>query len=283
MIDKLKENYNIEISKYKEYKEGIIFYYDGYYYYYTKCYIDENSLKELNKLIITLKHHHIKLHDFIYNNKNELITEEYILLRINNMISNITLDDLNKFSKINMNKYLDNYLSMDQVWEQKIDYLELQLKEISNNKLINNSFDYFSGIAEIIIKYLKINYNKNKINIVLSHQTLTSLSNIDYYNPLNISYDHYLKDLSSYITYNNNYNLLLDLIDKLNPNELPYLFSRLVFPFNYFEEVEQILLNSKNEQQLLEIINNIPKYEKNILEIEKIFNIYLFDWIKKSN
>lgn len=282
MIDKLKENYNIEISKYKEYKEGIIFYYDGYYYYYTKCYIDENSLKELNKLILNLKHSNIKLHDFIYNNKKELITEDYILLRINNMISNITLYDLNKFSKINMNKYLDNYLSMDQVWEQKIDYLEFQLKEISNNKLINNSFDYFSGIAEIIIKYLKINYDKNKINIVLSHQTLTSLSNIDYYNPLNISYDHYLKDLTSYITYNNNYDLLLDLIDKLNPNELPYLFSRLVFPFNYFEEVEQILLNSKNEQQLLDIINNIPKYENNILKIEKIFNIYLFDWIKKE-
>lgn len=280
MIEQIKDNYKMEVEEYRDYQEGIIFFYNGYYYLYTKCYIDENQIISLISFTNKLKEKNIKLHSFIYNKRNEFITNSFVMMRINNFIYDINFEDLNKFYNISLEEYKLDYKFMDEVWERKIDYLETQLKELNKNIIINHSFDYFLGIVEILIKYLKNNYDKNKVKIVLSHQTVKNMNSIDFYNPLNISYDNALKDYSSYIKYNQDENAFIKIIDRLDRNSQIYLFVRMIFPFEYFEIVENVVLKNKGEEQLINIINNINKYEKKVGEIEKYFGIYIFDWIK---
>jgi len=103
---------------------------------------------------------------------------------------------------------------MAQFWEEKIDYLELQLSELSNNLLLNNSFDYFVGIAEILLEYLKRNYSEENIDLKLSHRCLNCLDSIEYYNPLNISFDLAYKDIAAYLRKSKDIDLTIDIIDK---------------------------------------------------------------------
>lgn len=282
MIKLLKEYYNFNINDYKTYHEGIIFFYNNEYYYFTKCPLKEENLHTLQNISNNLKKNNIKLHEFIYNKYNKLVTEEYVLMRIKVFISNIDIYDINKFTNKKMNEYLESYTSMNKIWESKIDYMELQINELSNSSLIINSFDYFAGISEIIIKFLKKEYNNTNLDLVLSHRELETINTIDFYNPLLITYDNKYKDICTYIRYTKDINLLETLLDKVDFNSKKYIFARLVFPFFYFEEVENIILHNKNEQKLIEIISNINKYELYIQKMQNYFNIYLFNWIKKE-
>jgi len=283
MKEILKKYYDIEISE--DYKEGIIFFVDGYYYLFVKCHYDEEYINQLVIICSQLQLKNIQLHEFIYNKEGKLLSDSFVLFRIHVFIdSTISFNDVLLFANVDCNAYKKNYIFMDKFWEDKIDYLEIQLTELSNNKLINNSFDYFVGIAEILIGYLKDNFDKESLNLCLSHRCFNSLSTIEFYNPLNISFDIYLKDIASYIRITKNRELLLDVIDKesRNLNYLKYFFVRMVFPFSYFREVSNVLIDGKNNEGLVKIVNNEYEYECYIYEMEKIFGIYIFSWIKKE-
>ncbi len=280
MIEILKENYNLTISQYKPYNEGIIFYLNGFYYYFTICYLEEEKINDLILFIDKIKT--ISFHTFISNKRHQFLTNNYVLLRLNTLITEITIKDIYNFNSIKINEYNSQYLFMDELWEQKIDYFESQISELSNNKLINTSFDYFVGLSETIIKFYKNNFHKNKNQLVLSHQTMKSLSTVDFYNPLHLSYDYYLKDIASFIKLTKDEALLLNTIEQLNSSDKCYLFVRIIFPFNYFKEVENILINESSEHNLVNIINNIPKYELFLKNMEKYFGFNVFYWIKKE-
>lgn len=281
MKDLLNSFYNINILQYKEYNNGIIFQIDGINFYLVECEYTEEYLHYLESLIV--RYSNLKLHSFVYNKYNKILSSGFILLKLNIMIEDISLYDLNKLKNIRIDKINNNYLTMDQFWENKIDYLEKQLAEISSNKLINNSFDYFLGIAEILISYFKRNFNKNNLILSVSHRSLYSLSTIDFYNPLNICFDYYLKDYIAYIRLTNNYDLLYELISNIkNKNDYTYLFVRMTFPFKYFYEVENILIDGVHEHDLVKIVNEIKDYEMYLAKIEKVFRIYVFSWIKKE-
>lgn len=283
MIDILNKFYDIKVEKYKKYNEGIIFFVSDSYYYFTKCYYDDEFLKLLFNICNKLRSKGIKLHDFVYNKNNELISEGYILFKVNVLILDVTLKDIEQFNMLDCNQYKKDYVYMDKFWEDKIDYLEMQLSELSFNKLINNSFDYYVGIAEILISYLKKNYIKGSVDLRLSHKSFSSLNSLEFYNPLNISFDHYLKDIAAFIRLTNDYDLLNDVIDKyVNKYDYSYFFVRMTFPFIYFYEMSNVLIDGKSDIDLINIVNNIDNYEIFLGKMEELFGINIFSWIKKE-
>ena len=281
MKELLKKYYNLNIEIYKSYEDGIIFTINGINYYFTKCDYDEEYLKYLETIVN--KNYNLKLHRFVYTKKGSILADNYVLLELHTLIDDIDLYDIRKFQTVVMNEFVDKYITMDKFWEDKIDYLERQLTELSSNKLINNSFDYFLGISEILITFLKKEFNKENIKLCNSHRCLNSLSTIDFYNPLNICIDYYLKDYIGYIRFKNDDNLLYEVVESLNnKNDYGYFFVRLAFPFNYFYEVSNILIDKKSESELVKIVNNINEYENYLWKLEKLFGIYIFSWIKKE-
>ena len=280
MIEILKKYYKIDIKDYQKYKDGIIFQIDGINYLFTKCYFNKEYIDNLYQICNNFKQ--LKLHDFVFNKDKQLISEEYILFKINVLIDNITLEDIIKFNSIDCNMYKNNYISMQTFWENKIDYLEIQISELSDNPLINKSFDYYIGIAEILIQYLK----KHPLNIdlCLSHKGLHSINSLEFYNPLYLSFDLKYKDLATYIRQTNDYNLLFKIIDnRVDDTNYNYFFVRMIFPFDYFDIISDMVIDLEEEKILVNMLNNIEEYEKYIGEIQDIFGIYLFPWLKKSN
>ena len=279
MIESLKKYYNISVDNYYEYDNGIIFTLNGCNYFYLSTIYDQAYLEMLANIILELKNK-IRLHEFVLNKDGNILSDGYVLLRMHGFIDTIDLNDINKYTiEVNSSHY-KYFINMVDFWYKKIDYLELQVTELSDNKLINNSFDYYVGIAEMLLIYLK-QYD-NKYNLYLSHKVFKSLSNIDFYNPLNMTFDSKYRDLAYYIRLNKDVELLEKVIKYTNKNEYNYLFVRLVFPFEYFEALNNVLIDKKNEKELVSIINNIDNYEEWIQTIEDILNIHIFNYIKKE-
>ena len=151
-----------------------------------------------------------------------------------------------------------------------------------NNKMINNSFDYFVGIAELLLSF----YNTNKgdlVNNYLSHNNFNTLSLIDFYNPLNVCVNNKYKDVVSYIRLTNNWEMLYKLVSVLNDFEKVYVYVRLAFPFSYFRCINRLIVDGVGVEKLTELVNDINIYEDYLVGLDNIFGYKLFYWIKKDN
>lgn len=273
MIEILKEYYDITITDFKTMENGIVFIVSGDYYYLYKTNYD---LAYINHIASIYKNGKIRFHDFVLNKNKELLSDGYVLFKLNTLIDKTNLQDLNEFAVQASEK---NYVSMDKIWESKIDYIEQQVVELSQNTLINNSFDYFVGLAEILISLLRNNTYEG--TFFLSHKKFTNTT-LSFYNPLNVTFDLRLRDFAFYIRKNNDYDLLYKVLDNnLSPYEYKYLFCRLVFPFDYFNYVEEILLDKKEETDLVNYLNKIDEYEEYIFKMQEIFGLKVFLWQKK--
>lgn len=279
MIESLNKNYKIAIDNYFEHDNGIVFTLNGCNYFYLSTVYDEDYLNMLADITLELKNR-IKLHEFVLNKDGKILSDGYVLLKMHGFIDEIDLNDVRKFIIPVNSKYHKYFVNMIDFWHKKIDYLELQVIELCNNKLINNSFDYYLGIAEMLLIYLG-HYNNN-YDLYLSHKVFKSLSNIDFYNPLNITFDSKYRDLAYYIRISNDSNLLNEVIKYVSKEEYNYFFVRLVFPFEYFEALNNVLVDKKQEKELVNIINNIDNYENWIKEIEDLLGIHIFNWLKKE-
>ena len=60
-----------------------------------------------------------------------------------------------------------------------------------------------------------------------------------------------------------------------------YFFVRMTFPFDYFHELQEILVDGKSNENLIRIVNRVGEYEKYLGEMQKLFGIYVFSWIKQ--
>ncbi len=281
MIDILKEYYGIEIKEYKEYNDGILFFVNDTNYYLIKTFFDKTYVDKCYEFYLVLKARKIKIHDFVFNKNHVLLSDEYVLLKLNDFIEQVTFNDVYLFSNIVVNEYKD-YIDMLSFWYKKIDYLEKQVTELSKNRLVNYSFDYFVGISEQLLLYYKNNYIKQSDNIYLAHRALNSLDSIDFYNPLNIIGGDKYKDVISYIRLKSDWDLFLELLDKVNSNDKIYIFVRMCFPFRYFDLVSDIVLEGKSDEELAILLSKINEYEDYLREVEKVSGIHLFSWIKKE-
>lgn len=278
MLDILKKFYKIEIKKYNEYDENITFFYNDNKYYFVK---KNNSIdiNECYKIFLTLKNNFRFMHDFVFNKYNELVSEGYVLFKLNYIAEEVELDDIYRLN----NLYLDrdiNYISMDEFWYKKIDYIEKQVYELSDIKLINYSIDYFVGISELLILFLKNNYKVRRVCYV--HRNYNILNPLDFYNPLNIMVGDYYKDIISYIYLKKDWNFFESLIKNVSINDLYYIFVRMCFPFIYFDLLSDVILNKKEESKMISFINNISEYQTYLMYVEEVCGIKLFEWIKKE-
>ena len=288
MIDKVKEFYVIDINEKIEHDEGIIFFLDGEKFYFVKHDFDNSYLLELNDLVLQLKRKYIYLHDFIFNKYGNIDSDGYCLMKLNCFDDVVTEYELKKFySNYELSEEVyKNFVAIDKLWYKKIDYIEYQLSELSDNSVVNYSCDYYIGISEMLLQFLSNFFiEKPDRYLGLCHRRLKDFKTIEFYNPLNVVFDVYVRDLALYVKSSKDYEYLENYLNQGNISTYLYyyLFVRLLLPSEYFNLLEEVLVDKKDNYQLIELINSVGEYEEFILNVCGIFKINLFYWIKKSN
>lgn len=230
-----------------------------------------------------------------YNNPLTKINDNFYILTSNKkekklalpLISNMALNNIN-IESLERNKW-------EVLWENKVDYYEMQLGE--NEKkypLIRESFDYFVGLAENAISYL-VN-TKLELKPTINDQKVVSHNNIEISlnEPSNLILDHKARDVAEYIKYsffNNNQNIFNELNEYFyhnyySPYGIRVLFSRILYPSFYFNTYDKIISGKVEEKELNKIISKINNYEiylYNIyLYLRKYYNIPSVEWLKKT-
>lgn len=279
MKELLKKHYGLEIEYSRNYQDGLIFFVNGDYYYLCKCLLNEEELLKCYDLYLLLKSKQLILHDFVFNNDNDLLSGEYVLLKLNYLIDDIDIYDIEKLNIEVDFDYVEDFYSL---WIDRIDYYEKELFVDEDNNFINYSFDYFIGLSEMLLDYYKNSILAIKKNYVV-HRSFITLNTIDFYNPLNIIVGDKLKDYASYIRLTNNWDLLYSLLNNVTYEDRVYLLVRLSFPFKYFYCINNYIINNSCVEELLTIVEDISKYEDYLERLELLTGIKLFYWIKKDN
>lgn len=289
--------YNMKIDKIIYRDKYYSFLYNNYNYrlYVIDEMIDINNVVSINKEMLS----NTLISEIISNKDMEYISYYngymYILIKLYvNVDKRITMEEI---------AYLSNSLYRDKVnvnwgilWEKKIDYLEDLIGE--NGKkypLIVDSFNYFVGLAENAISYYNNIDNLSGYRYYIGHKVIrfddtTSVI----YNPLNIIFDYKVRDIAEYIKnsfFNNNYNVMNELNKYLLTNNLSYtdillLVSRLLYPSFYFEMYEDILIDNKEEEIIVNIINRTDEYEDYLAMVigflHDRYNVMEIEWLKKA-
>ena len=279
MKELLKKHYGLEIEFSRNYQDGLIFFVNGDYYYLCKCLLNEEELLKCYDLYLLLKSKQVILHDFVFNNDNNLLSDEYVLLKLNYLIDDIDIYDIEKLNIEVDFDYVEDFYSL---WIDRIDYYEKELFVDEDNNFINYSFDYFIGLSEMLLDYYKNSILVIKKNYVV-HRSFITLNSIDFYNPLNIIVGDKLKDYASYIRLTNNWDLLYSLLNNGTYEDRVYLLVRLSFPFKYFYCINNYISNNSCVEELLTIVEDIDKYESYLGRLELLIGVKVFYWIKKDN
>ena len=176
------------------------------------------------------------------------------------------------------------------LWCKKCDYLQEQAESLEKKfNIASEPIDYYMGMAETAIAYLKNNTDTTKKieELSICHRRINST---DILNPLNIVVDKKERDISEYLKYifiNKKETLVITrkiLIEsKLEKESLIRLFARMLYPSYFFDIYEKIINNYENEHKILEIVKRIDEYECYLRElyneINKIEKIKRIDWL----
>ncbi len=255
----------------------------------------ENNINDLLTIYNYLLNIKLYCHELIYNLENNLITmyknQQYILIKINyNSHKLIDIEDINQY-----NIYIDNQkkCNWNKLWSIKIDYYEIQLREFGKKyPLIRDSFSYYNGLCETAI-ILTSSLKDNNINMYLSHKRINPKMTLDnFYNPLNLTIDVRVRDISEYFKNKFFYRgLKIDEVQyylfqsKLNYYEIVLLFARLLYPTYYFDVYDEIIQGKTKEDKLYNYINKTKTYEKFLRQVYFLLNKYYkipeIEWIIK--
>ena len=183
---------------------------DNYYYFYLDNYIYylyqvNRPLEYINELImLTRTVNYSNFMMIIFNINKEALSiinnRYYILLRSlkNNYFNINTIYNPTYCPKEASNLKLLNHSSWNNLWSSKIDYFEYQKDYIKMKyKTLYKTLDYFIGLGENAISYFNAtnSYLTKEFNdtLVLSRRRV-NLSNLSFYNPLNIVIDNKARD-----------------------------------------------------------------------------------------
>ena len=254
-------------------------------------------------LFLELKKRGILCNDIITNKDNQIITMvdniPYILLVDKTKNRNITMNDIlylqnNTIDILSDKKlYRTDWIKM---WEDKIDYYEAQMNEMSiKHKKINETIDYYIGLGENAISYL-VNNKVNPKNLCLSHKRIDiNKGSFEFYNPVNFIIDSKVRDFAEY-TKNLffidkiNFDLFRYYLDYMNftKDEYILLIARLLFPTYYFDLYDNIINYNLDENLINNIINKTDSYIIFLKQIlmyiiyNKGINIPFIEWIIKD-
>lgn len=289
--------YGIKVDKVIYNSKYYSFIYNGYIYrlyVYEDGYNNVRFAYETNKRLIG----NTLMSKIIVNQNNEILSNyngiSYILIKVFvNINKSISLEEISFLSKsLYMEKVNINWAVL---WSNKIDYLEDLINE--NGKkypLIVDSFNYFVGMAENAISYFNSIVLDNNYKYALSHKIIRWSDTVEaLYNPINITFDYKVRDISEYIKnsfFNNNYNIFNELSNYLRKNylslmDVKLLISRLLYPSFYFDMYEDILIDNKEEKIILNVISKLDEYEDYLSRVIGFFkvnyDVYEIEWLKK--
>ena len=268
---------------------------------YTRDIKESNEIYKLNKYMLSSN---ILVHEIIPNKDN------YVVTIINNIPYILYKIYINKNKKLTINEltYLSNYTyQVDKIltrnnwnilWSNKIDYFEYQINKMGKKyPILVDTFEYFTGLAENAISYVKYTTLETQIetsdNPVISHRKINNTTQ-SLYNPLNIILDHKSRDIAEYIKLsflNKNTNIYQELDSYFSNNYyseygLRLLYARIIYPSFYFDMYEQIIQGLRKESDLLNIVTLLDDYELYLKEmyyyLKKYHNIPEIDWITKK-
>ncbi len=306
MKETIKYYYNIDIDDLKEQDGKYFFKYQNQDFFFV--YFNRN-IEELNDILIcvnNMKEKGIDVHNIIINRNGQYLTKinnfDYILMSVNNYNEEYDIFDMiNIANKLTLNYntsklYRNNWSNL---WTQKMDYFEYQIRELGINKtVIKDSFSYYLGLAENAISYVNntnLKYNAlNNAKITLAHRRIFYPNyKLNFLNPLAFIFDLEVRDIAEYLkamffASDNAEEVIEELkyylqIKTLSIYEYHMLYARLLYPSYYFDLYENIMNNDESEEKLVNIIKKNKEYElflKNAyLEISKYAPIEKIDWL----
>lgn len=285
MKEKIQYYYNVipENLIYRE--EYIEFIHNGDSYFLM---VENGKFQKAMVINQIMKFNKINIYEFVVNKNFQYITslgnKNYVLLRllVEKTEKEIDLNDLLLFTNLATN--FTSTLKWGEKWIQKTDALESNRNELlSKNKTIEKTLDYYLGVSENAIMYLKYYPSNNgKIyQLYLQHERINSKTRkyIMFYNPFFIIFDLRVRDISElikqYILEGKKYKTILKKIIellKINYDEIGLIIARIMFPTYYFDFVENE--NSYDSKKIitfssyyLDTINEIFRFIKSFYDI----------------
>lgn len=285
--------YNLTIKNFKKSDEKIIFKIDGQEYEFIPFYSDINKLYEIYHMLIKNKKY---CHELIFNKDKNLITvydnKPHILIRKNIKIEKKV--DMKEIVSYDVLAYDKTPLNWKNLWENKIDYYEYQISQLSPKySFLKKSFDYYIGLSENAISLLNYIDFKN-IQYYISHKRIKYNESLDYFfNPVNIVVDSRVRDIAEYYK-----NIFFESTDEIDINDvfvyydvLGFSYSesilflaRLLYPSHYFDIYDEIIQGKKREDKLEKYIKKNISYEIFVKQIYKHiktkYKIPLIEWLE---
>lgn len=275
-------NFNIRVEKIIEINNMI--YVKSYNNLYILCKIEKEREKIIKYSILDNSYYTI-----IKNNDGNIITRykenDYILYKVDDK-TEINVSEIKRNIKLDYEEE-KNWINN---WIIKIDKTEKAIENIQY-EIVEDTKDYFMGLAELSIMILKY-HNLEKIEKEKSICRIR-ITEESFRNPNNIIIDYKERDIAEYIKYlfyekNINSKNIIRIIEvfEISQESVYMVLARLMFPTNYFDCLEKIIIDEDKEiDKIKKIIDRADDYEQLLYRyIERYCNnlIYEMEWIKKN-
>lgn len=301
MIDYINYYYDLYPITINQMDDKYMFYINSEKYYFIIYDRNIEELEELVKLNKEMIENGSLVSEIITNKFDNVINNYngklYILIRVYvNDNKNVDIEDI--IYMLNEKEIDYSYKNISRtnwskLWEDKVDYFEYQMGHlIKKYPILYNTIDYYLGISENAIFYLKnvVNNYDGKVMLGVCHRRIGVSSTLfDLYNPLNLIIDYKVRDISEYIKdaffEDKDVNKILSTIysnyyfDKLN---LSLLLSRFLFPSYFYDKFEDIVYNGNNENSIYEIIKKSSIFEEFINNYIKSCNLQSIGWLDSN-
>ncbi len=289
--------YNLYIDDLKKINNNYYFSYQNNNYVVSLFDRNIEEAQEMYKLNIEMINNNVPVYKIILTKENNILflyeKNYYILMQlpfIHNRL--VTINDIINFNYIPSEKYKQIDKSHWNIsWSNKIDFIEYQFIQLHHKyPIINESINYYIGIWENGISYYN-NANEEDIKFVSHKRIIVNCDLLSFYNPLNLIIDYKERDVVDYLKsyiYENNWTKdnLYNILNNLNRTDIIKFISRSLFPSNYFDLYEEIILGNVDEEEINKIIrkNNIyERYLNYLFQYYKKYNIPLIEWIIKKD
>lgn len=300
MLDYINYFYNLYPPLLNKENDNYVFFVGNEKYCLTPYRRELSEIKDLVELNKRMISSNSLVHEIIINKFNEPISvisnENYVLLRVYvNDIKKIDINDI--IYMLNENVDLSGLKSLLRtnwvsLWSSKVDYIEYQMGHlIKKYPFLNNTIDYYLGLCENAITYIKNlkMFSDYKIPIGISHKRIIKDATLfDLYNPLNLILDYKVRNIAEYLKdaffKDEDVNYILNIVfknfwfDKLN---LSLLVARLLYPSYYFDLFEEIIDKELDENIILPLTKKSSKYEEFIDLIIKNCNLQNLQWLSR--
>lgn len=282
--------YNLYPNELQKMYNGFYFLINSYKFLLIELVLPKNNILDIYEKLIQ---NNIGYFIIITNKDNNPVSsfenKEYILFQING--------DDKEILKFGEQIYIPSKSDVNwgKLWSDRIDYYEIQINELAQDKkIILESIYYYIGLAENAIyianKYLNIPENES---IIQHYRMNVPIRKGDYFNPGNMLSDIYVRDIAEYIK--NSFfcekkedDYYLEYINsfKYSEESANLLLARILYPSYYFDIFDEIILNNKEEDELIMIIKLCYDFEDLLIKIynllQKKYPIIYINWIRKK-